>query len=247
MTTWQDFFATQDLTHIRKWIAYTRSLGVAVYPSDQDVFRAFDLTPLDQVRVVILGQDPYFNGEADGLAFSSGRAKVDGKPDGKPRIPVSLQRIVAEVRDDGFEVASTWRGSLEAWARQGVLLLNTALTVQHGTPGVYMQNWSRFTKECIAYLATRRHPHFILWGSAALATFRDAVKLHLDSNLILGQQCHLEQAGVRYDTDLPTFSYSAHPAARSATPNPLKGSRPFSKANEVLRWRRRGDVDWSLR
>ena len=136
MTTWQDFFATQDLTHIRKWIAYTRSLGVAVYPSDADVFRAFDLTPLDQVRVVILGQDPYFNGEADGLAFSAGRAK---------RLPLSLQRIVAEVKDDGFEVASTWRGSLESWARQGVLLLNTALTVQHGTPGVYMQNWSRFT------------------------------------------------------------------------------------------------------
>ena len=238
MTTWQDFFATKDLTHIRNWIAYTRSLGVAVYPSDTDVFRAFDLTSLEDVRVVILGQDPYFNGEADGLAFSAGKAK---------RLPLSLQRIVAEVKDDGFEVASTWRGGLEAWARQGVLLLNTALTVQHGTPYVYMQNWSRFTKECIAYLATRRHPHFILWGSAALATFRDAVKLHLDSNLILGQQCHLEQAGVRYDTDLPTFSYSAHPAARSATPNPLKGSRPFSKANEVLRWRRRGEIDWSLR
>jgi uracil-DNA glycosylase len=97
MTTWQDFFTTQDIPHIRKWIAYTRSLGVAVYPSDQDVFRAFDLTPLDQVRVVILGQDPYFNGEADGLAFSAGRVK---------RLPLSLQRIVAEVRDDGFEAAS---------------------------------------------------------------------------------------------------------------------------------------------
>lgn len=242
MTTWQDFFATQNLPHIRDWIAYTRRLGVAVYPSDQDIFRAFELTPLDQVRVVILGQDPYFNGEADGLAFSA-RPKADGKTS----IPISLQRIIAEAKDDGVEVASTWRGSLDAWARQGVLLLNTALTVQHGTPGAYMQQWARFTRDCIAYLAARRHPHFILWGSAALATFRDAVKLHLDSNLILGQQCHLEQAGVRYDTDLPTFSYSAHPAARSATPNPLKGSRPFSKANEVLRWRRRGEIDWSLR
>jgi uracil-DNA glycosylase len=230
MTTWQDFFATQDLTHIRKWIAYTRSLGVAVYPSDQDVFRAFDLTPLDQVRVVILGQDPYFNGEADGLAFSAGRAK---------RLPLSLQRIVAEVKDDGFDVASTWRGSLDAWARQGVLLLNTALTVQHGTPGVYMQNWSRFTKECIAYLATRRQPHFILWGSAAHATFRDATGLSVAAVDAL--------QAYRPDIPWPTFTYSAHPAARSVTPNPLEGSRPFSKANEVLRWRRRGDVDWSLR
>jgi len=231
MTTWQDFFATQDIPHIRKWIAFTRSLGVAVYPSDQDVFRAFDLTPLDQVRVVILGQDPYFNGEADGLAFSAGRAK---------RLPLSLQRIVAEVKDDGFEVASTWRGSLDAWAKQGVLLLNTALTVQHGTPGVYMQNWSRFTKECVAYLATRRQPHFILWGSAALATFRDAVAASISAT---ADSVQLYSSTVT----APTFTYSAHPAARSATPNPLKGSRPFSKANEVLRWRRRGDVDWSLR
>jgi uracil-DNA glycosylase len=186
-----------------------------------------------------LGQDPYFNGEADGLAFSAGRVKTDGKPDGKPRIPVSLQRIVAEVKDDGFEVASTWRGSLEAWAQQGVLLLNTALTVQHGTPGVYMQNWSRFTKECIAYLSTRRHPHFILWGSAAHTTFRDATGLSVSAVDAL--------QAYRPDIPWPTFTYSAHPAARSATPNPLKGSRPFSKANEVLRWRRRGDVDWSLR
>lgn len=220
MTTWQDFFATQDLTHIRKWIAYTRSLGVAVYPSDQNVFRAFDLTPLDQVRVVILGQDPYFNGEADGLAFSAGREK---------RLPLSLQRIVAEVKADGFEVASTWRGSLESWARQGVLLLNTALTVQHGTPGVYMQNWSRFTAACLRFVVREREPHFILWGSAALTTFRDATGLSVT------------------DIPWPTYTYSAHPAARSATPNPLKGSRPFSKANEVLSWRRRGDIDWTLR
>ena len=230
MTTWQDFFATQDLTHIRKWIAYTRSLVVAVYPSDQDVFRAFDLTPLDQVRVVILGQDPYFNGEADGLAFSAGRAK---------RLPLSLQRIVAEVKDDGFEVASTWRGSLESWARQGVLLLNTALTVQHGTPGVYMQNWSRFTKECIAYLAATRRPHFILWGSAALGVFRDAVKLHLDSDSVPLTGCHP-------NITASTYTYSAHPAARSATPNPLKGSRPFSKANDVLKWRGFEQIDWNL-
>ena len=243
MTTWQDFFATQDLTHIRKWIAYTRSLGVAVYPSDQDVFRAFDLTPLDQVRVVILGQDPYFNGEADGLAFSSGRAKVDGKPDGKPRIPVSLQRIVAEVRDDGFEVASTWRGSLEAWARQGVLLLNTALTVQHGTPGVYMQNWSRFTAACLRFVIENRSPHFILWGSAAMEVFK-GVAMGFKAPFLPGFE-----PGPYYtkQSNFATYTYSAHPAARAVTPNPLKGSRPFSKANEVLRWRRRGDVDWSLR
>jgi uracil-DNA glycosylase len=234
MTTWQDFFATQDLTHIRKWIAYTRSLGVAVYPSDQDVFRAFDLTPLDQVRVVILGQDPYFNGEADGLAFSAGKAK---------RLPLSLQRIVAEVKDDGFEVASTWRGSLESWARQGVLLLNTALTVQHGTPGVYMQNWSRFVGDALRFVVRERQPHFILWGSAAMDVFK-GVAMGFKAPFLLGFE-----PGPYYtkQSNFATYTYSAHPAARSATPNPLKGSRPFSKANEVLRWRRRGDVDWSLR
>ena len=234
MTTWQDFFATQDLTHIRKWIAYTRSLGVAVYPSDADVFRAFDLTPLDQVRVVILGQDPYFNGEADGLAFSAGRAK---------RLPLSLQRIVAEVKDDGFEVASTWRGSLESWARQGVLLLNTALTVQHGTPGVYMQNWSRFTAACLRFVIENRSPHFILWGSAAMDVFK-GVAMGFKAPFLPGFE-----PGPYYtkQRNFATYTHSAHPAARSATPNPLKGSRPFSKANEVLSWRRQGDVDWSLR
>lgn len=234
MTTWQDFFATQNLPHIRDWIAYTRRLGVAVYPSDQDVFRAFDLTPLDQVRVVILGQDPYFNGEADGLAFSAGRAK---------RLPLSLQRIVAEVKDDGFEVASTWRGSLESWARQGVLLLNTALTVQHGTPGVYMQNWSRFTAACLRFVIENRSPHFILWGSAAMDVFK-GVAMGFKAPFLPGFE-----PGPYYtkQRNFATYTYSAHPAARSATPNPLKGSRPFSKANEVLSWRRRGDIDWTLR
>ena len=234
MTTWQDFFATQDLTHIRKWIAYTRSLGVAVYPSDADVFRAFDLTPLDQVRVVILGQDPYFNGEADGLAFSAGRAK---------RLPLSLQRIVAEVKDDGFEVASTWRGSLESWARQGVLLLNTALTVQHGTPGVYMQNWSRFTAACLRFVIENRSPHFILWGSAAMDVFK-GVAMGFKAPFLPGFE---PGPYYRKQRNFATYTHSAHPAARSATPNPLKGSRPFSKANEVLSWRRQGEIDWSLR
>lgn len=231
--TWQDFFATQDIPHIRNWIAYTRSLGVAVYPPDQDVFRAFDLTPLQDVRVVILGQDPYFNGEADGLAFSAGRAK---------RLPLSLQRIVAEVKDDGFEVASTWRGSLDAWAKQGVLLLNTALTVQHGTPGVYTQNWSRFTAACLRFLIENRSPHFILWGGVAMQTFRDVA----DSFWINADR-DFPWTELDPDARVSTATYSAHPAARGATPNPLKGSRPFSKANEVLRWRRRVDVDWSLR
>ncbi|MCH9837081.1 uracil-DNA glycosylase [bacterium] len=233
MTTWQDFFATQDIPHIRNWIAYTRSLGVAVYPPDQDVFRAFDLTPLQDVRVVILGQDPYFNGEADGLAFSAGRAK---------RLPLSLQRIVAEVKDDGFEVASTWRGSLDAWAKQGVLLLNTALTVQHGTPEIYMPQWSRFTAACLRFLIENRSPHFILWGSVAMQTFRDVA----DSFWINADR-DFPWTELDPNAKVPTATYSAHPAARNATPNPLKGSRPFSKANEVLRWRRRGDVDWSLR
>ena len=247
MTTWQDFFATQDIPHIRNWIAYTRSLGVAVYPSDQDVFRAFDLTPLEQVRVVILGQDPYFNGEADGLAFSASRAK---------RLPLSLQRIVAEVKDDGFEVASTWRGSLDAWAKQGVLLLNTALTVQHGTPGVYMQNWSRFTAACMRFVIEKRSPHFILWGSAArqlLGTVAESFGVHTTQARrgCFDYGAFAAAGGVisSMRDDLPkiSYTYSAHPAARNATPNPLKGSRPFNKANEVLRWRRRGDVDWSLR
>lgn len=233
MTTWQDFFATQPLVQIHDWIAYTRQQGVPVYPSNAQVFRAFDLTPLEQVKVVILGQDPYYNSQADGLAFSVSNSGS------KTSIPVSLQRIIAELKDDGFTVAPTWRGSLEQWARQGVLLLNTSLTVLHDTPGSHMANWAKFVGDALRFVVWERRPHFVLWGSPAKTMFFGAEGSAWDARLS-------DLRTIIPSTPFPTYTHSAHPAARTATPNPLKGSRPFSRANEVLKWRGLEQIDWSL-
>lgn len=234
MTTWQDFFSTQPVAQIHDWIAYTRKQGIPVYPQDGQIFRAFDLTPLDQVKVVIIGQDPYFNGQADGLAFS-----VSGT---KTTIPVSLQRIIAELKDDGFTVAPTWRGSLEQWARQGVLLLNTSLTVLHDTPGSHMANWQRFVGDALRFVVCERRPHFVLWGSPAKALMFNAI----GTDMAAWDAKMSDLSALSPSNPFPTFTHSAHPAARTATPNPMKGSRPFSRANKVLKWRGLAPIDWSL-
>ncbi|MFM7848833.1 MAG: uracil-DNA glycosylase [Rubrivivax sp.] len=132
----------------------------------QDPFRALRLTPPEQVRVVVLGQDPYPTaGHADGLAFSC--------PAGKPP---SLRRIFAVLAADrpGFRPPASW--SLEPWARQGVLLLNPALTVEVGRIGSHLDcGWQALTSEIVSYLIDRSDPPaFLLWGAKAQASFDQA-------------------------------------------------------------------------
>lgn len=132
--------------------------GATVYPAR--VFRALELTPLEQVRVVILGQDPYHGaGQAQGLAFSV--------PAGF-KLPPSLRNILAEVAADGG-APSTSAGELGAWARQGVLLLNTALTVEDGAPQSHAgRGWERLSDALIAAVNARAQPSaFLLWGAPA--------------------------------------------------------------------------------
>jgi uracil-DNA glycosylase len=132
-----------------------------VFPPDEDVFAALRLTPPDQVRAVILGQDPYYRpGQASGLAFSV-RAGVD-----RPR---SLVNIIKELETDlGHPVPA--EATLEPWARHGVLLLNTALTVREGLPNSHRRQWKAFTAAIVAMLAERPVPlAFLLWGEPAKA------------------------------------------------------------------------------
>ena len=131
-----------------------------VYPPGSQIFRAFDLSPFDQTKVVILGQDPYHEpGQAHGLCFSVDK----GVP-----FPPSLQNIYKEIRDDIGTVVSS-QGDLSDWARQGVLLLNATLTVRAHQAGSHQnKGWERFTDAVIHRLAEQReHLVFILWGSYA--------------------------------------------------------------------------------
>ncbi len=131
-----------------------------IYPPPKFVFRAFELCPFDDVRVVILGQDPYHGeGQANGLCFSV----LDGV-----RMPPSLQNIYKEIQDDlGIEMPVS--GNLEHWAKQGVFLLNATLTVRAKNPGSHQnRGWEQFTDAVIKALSDKKeHLVFILWGKYA--------------------------------------------------------------------------------
>lgn len=137
-----------------------KAAGKVIYPSGANIFRAFELTPLDQVKVVILGQDPYHNpGQAMGLSFSV--------PSDVPA-PPSLKNIFAEIRSDlGVEMSGC--PDLEPWARQGVLLLNAILTVEAGQPASHSKiGWQEFTDSVIRTISERcSGVVFLLWGNYA--------------------------------------------------------------------------------
>ncbi len=133
-----------------------------VYPAPKNIFRAFDLTPFDKVKVVILGQDPYHGiGQANGLSFAV--------PEGA-RLPPSLQNIYKELEKDIGPVKNK-TGDLERWAKQGVLLLNATLTVRASTAGSHQnKGWEEFTDAAIKALSNQKeHLVFILWGNYAKA------------------------------------------------------------------------------
>jgi uracil-DNA glycosylase len=183
-----------------------------VFPPDEDVFAALRLTPPDQVRAVILGQDPYYRpGQASGLAFSV-RAGVD-----RPR---SLVNIVKELETDlGHPVPA--HATLEPWARNGVLLLNTALTVREGLPNSHRRQWKGFTAAVVAMLAERPVPLvFLLWGE------------------------HAKAAGQKIDRSRHIVVKSAHPSPLSA--KGFTGSAPFRRANAELANRGLPPIDWDL-
>lgn len=159
----KDYLHSENFNKLGTEIAY-RYKTETVYPDYVDLFRAFKLTSLEKVKVVILGQDPYPRGEADGLAFS---VKVS---DNTWRIPPSLQAIFDEIEQDvygGFKVEQDW--NLERWAEQGVLLLNTILTVKKNVPKSHaFIGWEEFTKQVLTVLNNNSTPIcFMLWGKEA--------------------------------------------------------------------------------
>ncbi len=210
--------ATPEARKLGGWLRAEEEAGKVVYPPRGCRLRALELTPLDNVRVVILGQDPYHGpGQAHGLCFSV--------PDGV-RPPPSLKNIFKEMESD-LGLPRPDHGSLESWARQGVLLLNNTLTVHQGQAGSHAgQGWEAITDACVAAVAARSEPSvFILWGShaqgkaARIAALRDSER-HLSIK-------------------------SPHPSPLSAYRG-FFGSRPFSQTNAFLEENGRGSIDWRL-
>ncbi|GED52186.1 uracil-DNA glycosylase [Brevibacillus borstelensis] len=186
----------------------------AIYPDMYDIFNALHLTPYREAKVVILGQDPYHGpGQAHGLSFSV-----------KPGVatPPSLQNIYKELQSDlGCTIPQ--HGYLVNWAKQGVLLLNTVLTVRGGNPNSHKgKGWEIFTDRVIAALNDRETPLvFILWGR------------------------HAQEKASFIDTNKHFIIASPHPSPFSANRG-FFGSRPFSRTNQFLRSQGMQEIDWQL-
>jgi uracil-DNA glycosylase len=203
---------------LRAWLVGQKQAGRRIFPAGREWFRALDLTPLEEVRVVILGQDPYHGaGQAHGLCFSV-HPKV--------RVPPSLVNIYKEMEAD-LGIPPCRHGFLEHWARQGVLLLNAVLTVEMGQAASHQgRGWERFTDAVIRLVAAKPEPVvFILWGSHAQkkAAFVDS----------------LERGGRHLVLKAP------HPSPLSAHTG-FFGCRHFSKANAFLKEHGQKPIDWAL-
>lgn len=201
---------------LEHFLAAEEAAGKTLFPPRGQRLAALELTPLDAVKVVILGQDPYHGaGQAHGLSFSV-RPGV--------RIPPSLRNIYKELEAD-LGLPRPAHGNLEAWARQGVLLLNASLTVEEGKAGSHAgQGWEAITDAVIDAVARKREPCvFLLWGS------------------------HAKKKALA----VPGLTHSHHLVLTAAHPSPLSahsgflGCRHFSKANAFLEQHGRGPIDWT--
>ena len=213
-TALEEYLETDDFSRITLELFKERRL-YTIYPEKGSdlLFKAFRTTPLSQVKVVILGQDPYHDGSYDGFAFSNTR---------KIRLSPSLRNILKEVETDvynGFNI--TLEPELERWAKQGVLLINTAHTVREGEPASHLHLWDMFTARVIHSLVRIKRPVvWMLWGSKA--------------------KRHLENKSLREDHLKLT---AAHPSPFSAHTG-FYGCKHFSKANEFLLKHNLEQITW---
>ncbi len=214
---WRELIASelnpQHMSRLADFIEGERSDHL-VFPPENQVFAALSLTPPDRVKVLILGQDPYHHEtQAHGLAFSV--------PDGAP-FPPSLRNILRELECD-LHIPRPTSGNLTAWGKQGVLLLNSVLTVRSHEPGSHRgQGWEEITDAVFRAVNRGVRPVvFVMWGSVARSK-------------------------------LPWVDLSRHRVVASAHPSPLAayrgfmGSRPFSRTNAYLRELGRAAIDWRL-
>jgi uracil-DNA glycosylase len=211
---------SDNMTQLMLFLAAEKAAGKEIFPPEDDWFRAFALTPLDKVRVVILGQDPYPGaGKAHGLSFSV-------KPGNA--IPASLRNIYKELQSD-LGISPAKHGFLENWAQQGVLLLNDILTVEKGSPLSHKnRGWEHFTSAVIALVNASPSPVvFLLWGEKAKA------KAGILNDVAQGGR-HLVLS-------------TSHPSPMgNAFNRGFNGCRHFSQCNAFLQERGFDPIDWAL-
>jgi len=194
---------TQYFTELGKKVKIKGFSTKTIYPEPENIFRAFRACPISKLKVVILGQDPYHDGSATGLAFSN-RDLL--------RISPSLRNILKEVESDCYNGLKIDQDpDLSRWAEQGVLLLNTALTVEKGNPGAHAKLWAPFTK-CVLEAISKECPAivYLLWGAHAKGYLEHISR---ETNFILA---------------------SPHPSPFSADKG-FFGNKHFSKTNEILK------------
>ncbi len=207
-------FQQEYMSRLRQFLKQEISQGKIIYPKGPEYFHALNSTPFDKVRVVILGQDPYHGpDQAHGLCFSV-------KP-GVP-LPPSLVNIFKELQAD-LGVPRSQHGYLQAWAEQGVLLLNTVLTVEQGRAASHQnQGWEKFTDKIVQILNDQCEGLiFVLWGA------------------------HAQAKGRNIDRNKHLVIESPHPSPLSAHRG-FFGSHPFSKINQYLESRGQEPIHWQL-
>ena len=216
--SWHDVltsqWSTRHMCQLASFLETEWAGKIPVYPDKNQLFSAFMLTPLDDIRVVILGQDPYHGpGQAHGLSFSIS---------GDGRLPPSLMNIFKELESDLGIPAGNF-GNLSPWARQGVFLLNTVLSVRKGAAGSHRgKGWESFTDFVIHCVSQRLdHVAFVLWGSQA------------------------QEKASLIDSGKHLILKSPHPSPLSAYRG-FFGSKPFSQCNDFLRRQNMTPIDWRL-
>lgn len=207
-------FQASYMTNLREFLVDEAKKKKVIYPKGNEIFSALNETPFDKIKVVIIGQDPYHGpGQAHGMCFSV-----------KPgvRIPPSLQNIYKELHRD-LKIPMRNHGYLKSWAQQGVLLLNTVLTVEKGKAGSHRgKGWEIFTDKIISLLNNEKeHLVFLLWGSSA------------------------QQKAKMIDEKKHLVLRSPHPSPLSAHRGFL-GNNHFSKANNYLKRLGIQPIDWTL-
>ena len=206
-------FELSYMQELKLFLQSEKKRGKKIFPKGEDMFKALNLTPLDKVKVVILGQDPYHGaGQAHGLCFSV--------PEGV-RVPPSLQNIFKELKSDlGLSIPSN--GCLESWAEQGVLLLNSILSVEKGLANSHSsKGWELFTDSVISMVNEKKSIVFMLWGGYAA------------------------QKGKSIDSTRHLVLKSVHPSPLSAHRG-FFGNRHFSKCNQFLESKGISPIDWKV-
>lgn len=214
---WEYFLKGRDieksLLSIKSLLEKEKKLGKEIYPNTENIFRALELVSPGDVKVVVVGQDPYHDiNQANGLAFSVNKNNT---------IPPSLKNIYSEIKRD-LNSETLQNGDLTQIAKQGVLFLNSVLTVEAHKPGSHVNiGWQEITDSIISLLSSEKNIVFMLWGN--FAQLKEKF-IDLNSNLVLK---------------------TSHPSPLSAYRG-FTGSRPFSKSNKFLKSKGKKIIDWSL-